>query len=68
MSERLDTIHVKFEPGTYGFLGILEESLRRIGDTSVLLGLSTSTVDTRGGLGRVTTHETKEKMSTRAIR
>ena len=42
------------------FFGVFEEYADRVLDSKVLLGGSTGTVDTRGSLGGVATHETAE--------
>lgn len=47
------------QEGTYRFLGVLKEDFGAICDTQVLLTLSSSTVDTRGSFGRISTHETE---------
>ena len=42
---------------TYRLLGVLEEDFGRVGDALLLLGRGARSVDTRGGLGGVTTHK-----------
>ena len=45
---------------THGFLGVRKEDVVVIRDTELLLAAGAGTVDTRGGLGGVSTHETGE--------
>jgi hypothetical protein len=53
-------MNVRMRATTDRFLGVLEEYLGIIRDPSLLLCLSTGTVDTGGGLGRVSTHEAED--------
>lgn len=56
--ENISIIMCDNDSVTHGFLGIVEERLVVIGNTEFSLCLGTSAVDSGGGFGGITTHET----------